>query len=54
MGCQVKRLYLLPDGSVRFKGMFVAVPQITMNCSMPPPQPRKADDDDRAMPARDW
>jgi hypothetical protein len=31
MGCKVKRVYLLPDGPVRFKGLFVAVPQIALN-----------------------
>jgi len=30
-GCQVKQVYLLPDVSVRFKGLFVAVPQIAMS-----------------------
>jgi hypothetical protein len=34
MGCNIKRVYLLPDASVRFKGMFVAMPQIAANCSM--------------------
>jgi hypothetical protein len=31
--CEVKRVLLLPDISVRFKGLFVAVPQIAINCS---------------------
>jgi hypothetical protein len=30
-GCQVKQVYLLPDVSLRFKGLFVAVPQNAMN-----------------------
>jgi hypothetical protein len=29
--CEVKRVYLLPDVSGRFKGFFVAVPQIAFN-----------------------
>jgi hypothetical protein len=32
-GYEVKRVSLLPDVSVRFKGLFVAVPQIAFNCS---------------------
>jgi hypothetical protein len=61
MGCKVKQVYLLPDVPVRFKGLFVAVPQIAMNRSMPSGQSRmpsrqfrKTDQDDRAAPARDW
>jgi hypothetical protein len=52
MGCQVKRVYLLPDVSVRFKGMFVAVPQIALNRSMPSRQSRNPDDDNRATSTR--
>jgi hypothetical protein len=52
MGWQVKRVYLLPDVSVRFKGMFVAVPQIALNRSMPSRQSRNPDDDNRATSTR--
>jgi len=52
MGCKVKRVYLLPDVSVRFKGMFVAVPQIATKSSMPSRHARNPDDDNRATSAR--
>ena len=55
VGCKVKQVYLLPDVSVRFKGLFVAVPQIATNgFDAVPAAPHSADHDDRAARCARW